>query len=101
MRRIVCLAFAIGSLVTASPVLAQFPPPNPDLQNRIPAPLPPPEPPPVINGPLGQSPSPGVYNPRRLDTHSDRVTRCIDAGANAGLSGRRLDSYTRRCANAN
>jgi hypothetical protein len=48
----------------AAPTLAQVPGlPNPDLQNRIPAPLPPPPQPPVINGPLSQGPPPGVYQP--------------------------------------
>jgi hypothetical protein len=73
--------------------------PNPDLQNRIPAPLPPPPQPPVINGPLSQSPPPGVYQPPRLDTHQDRVARCVHEGSEAGLRGRKLDAYARRCAN--
>jgi hypothetical protein len=75
--------------------------PNPDLQNRIPAPLPPPSRPPVINGPLSQSPPPGVYLPPRLDTHSDRTVACTHQGAGQGLRGRKLDAYTRTCANAN
>jgi hypothetical protein len=96
---VAAVALLAGVLVAGTPALAQFPPPPPEL-NRIPAPLPPPEPPPIINGPLGQAPSPGVYQPGRLTTHSDRVTRCIDQGAGSGLTGRRLDAYTRRCANA-
>jgi hypothetical protein len=100
MSRIVHIALA-AALVAATPALAQFAPPIPELQNRIPAPLPPPEPPPIINGPLGQSPPPGVYQPDRLNTYSDRVTRCNDQGASSGLRGRRLDAYTRRCSNAN
>ncbi len=47
---------------------------NPNLQNRIPAPLLPLPQPPVINGPLSQSPPPDVYQPRRLETR-DCVTR--------------------------
>jgi hypothetical protein len=87
--------------LAATAAVAQVPGalPNPDLQGRIPAPLPPPPQPPVINGPLSQSPPPGVYQPRRLDTHQDRVTRCVDEGSAAGLRGKRLDAYTRRCAN--
>src|SRR5258705_14019148 len=101
MKRLVCIALAVGGLVSGTPALAQFAPPPPELQNRIPAPLPPPEPPPIINGPLGQSPPPGVYEPPRLDTHSDRTVRCLDQGASYGLRGGRLQSYARRCANAN
>jgi hypothetical protein len=96
---VAAVALLAGVLVAGTPALAQFPPPPPEL-NRIPAPLPPPEPPPIINGPLGQAPSPGVYQPGKLTTHSDRVTRCIDQGASSGLTGRRLNAYTRRCANA-
>jgi len=85
----------------APPAAAQFLPHPPELENRIPAPLPPPPQPPIINGPLGQSPPPGVYQPGRLDTHSDRTLRCLHAGAGAGLKGAKLDAYTRACANAN
>jgi DNA-binding transcriptional LysR family regulator len=86
---------------SASSALAQVPPglPNPDLQNRIPAPLPPPPQPPIINGPLSQSPPPGVYQPPRLNTFSDRTAGCLQAGSAQGLRGRKLDAYTRRCAN--
>lgn len=93
----VLLACVLG----ASPASAQFVPHPPELENRIPAPLPPPPQPPIINGPLGQSPPPGVYQPRRLKTHSDRVTRCLHAGAAYyGLKGAELNAYARACANA-
>jgi hypothetical protein len=85
----------------AAPAAAQFVPPSPDLQNRIPQPLPPPPQPPIINGPLGQSPPPGVYQPGRLNTHSDRMTNCLHDGAGYGLRGARLQNYARSCANAN
>ncbi len=87
---------------SASAVLAQVPGlPDPALQNRIPAPLPPPPRPPVINGPLSQSPPPEVYLPSRRNTYSDRVASCIHEGSGFGLRGRKLDTYTRNCANAN
>ena len=79
--------------------MAQFVPFPPALENRIPAPLPPPAPPPVINGPLGEAPPPGVRAPRRLKTHSDRTTRCLQSGAGYGLRGGELDAYVRECAN--
>jgi DNA-binding transcriptional LysR family regulator len=92
---------ALLAAAAATAALAQVPPglPNPDLQNRIPAPLPPPPRPPIINGPLSQSPPPGTYLPPRLNTHSDRTTACLQEGSGYGLRGRKLDAYTRACAN--
>ena len=89
-------------LVGASPAWAQVPGllPPPDLQNRIPAPLPPPPKPLAV--PLGEKPpQPGVYQPPRLRTQSDRTVDCVQQGSEAGLRGGKLDTYTRRCANAN
>jgi hypothetical protein len=37
---------------------------------------------------------------KQLNTFQDRTTRCSEQGANSGLRGRRLSSYTRRCLNA-
>ena len=79
---------------------AQFVPPPPALEGRIPAPLPPPPQPPVISGPFGQAPPPGVYVPPRLNTYSDRAAGCLHQGRAGGLRGRRLQSYVRECANA-
>jgi hypothetical protein len=98
-RIVLGLVLAGGSVTAASAQPAGLP--NPDLQNRIPAPLPPPPQAPVINGPLGQGPPPGVYMPRRLNTFSDRVTACLHDGSAYGLRGSKLDAYTRACANAN
>src|SRR3954467_15877153 len=100
MRRIPLITLA-SCLLAATPAMAQVIPPPPELQNRIPQPLPPPPQPPIINGPLGQSPPPGVYQPPRLNTHSDRVTGCLHDGAASGLRGGRLQRYARSCANAN
>jgi hypothetical protein len=88
-------------MLAASPALAQFAPPPPELQNRIPAPLPPPPQPPIINGPLGQTPAPGVYQPPRLNTHGDRAVQCLHEGSSYGLRGNKLNAYARACANAN
>lgn len=92
-----------GPLLAATVAPAQVPPglPNPDLQNRIPAPLPPSPQAPIINGPLSQGRPPGVYHPPRLVTPGDRTTACLHEGSGQGLRGRRLDAYTRACANAN
>jgi hypothetical protein len=101
MSRIRCAVFAAACILAAPSAFAQIAPPPPELQNRIPAPLPPPPEAPAINGPLGQSPPPGVYQPRRLETHSDRTVQCLHEGSGYGLRGRRLQSYARACANAN
>ncbi len=93
------VAAVILAAVAFSGALAQVPGlPDPALQNRIPAPLPPPAQPPIINGPLSHSPPPGVYTPRRLNTFSDRATSCLHEGSSYGLRGRKLDAYTRACA---
>ncbi len=100
MSRVFCILLA-ASAIFADPVAAQIQPTPPDLQNRIPAPLPPPPQPPIINGPLQQGPPPGVAETKPLTTYSDRVTRCLHEGSANGLRGRRLNAYTRDCANAN
>ncbi len=103
MKRLIGTAVAAGiaaaPTILAIPVFAQVVPFPPELEGRIPAPLPPPPQPPVINGPLGQSPPPGVYVPPRLNTFADRMTHCIDQGTSYGLHGRKLHTYARRCAN--
>ena len=91
----------LAYLLVAPPAQAQFAPPPPELQNRIPAPLPPPPQPPIINGPLSQAPPPGVYEPPRLNTHSDRAVQCLQEGSSYGLRGNKLQAFTRACANAN
>src|SRR5215207_4981282 len=87
MTMTVRLALSAGLAVAllTGPAAAQIVPTPPVLENRIPAPLPPPPQPPIINGPLGQSPPPGVYTPPRLNTHSDRTVGCLHEGAGAGL----------------
>jgi hypothetical protein len=94
-------AFVVAALAgVVIPALGQVVPFPPELEGRIPAPLPPPPQAPVINGPLGQSAPPGVYEPRRLNTFADRMTHCTSQGTSYGLHGRKLHSYARRCANA-
>jgi hypothetical protein len=92
---------AILVSVTSGPVAAQFMPPPPELENRIPKPLPPPPQPPIINGPQGQGPSPGVIRQPRIDSAGDRASRCLHEGAGYGLRGGDLARYSRACANAN
>jgi hypothetical protein len=107
MKRHICILMAAGVIsagaLSAAPALAQIQPPPPDLQNRIPAPLPPPPQAPQILGPetAGRQPGAVTVHPRRLDTHSDRVTRCLHEGSADGLRGGRLNAYARACANGN
>jgi hypothetical protein len=89
----------LAVVLMSAPAEAQIIPPVPDLQSRIPAPLPPPPEPPIINGPYQQAPPPGVIIPPRISTFGNRITRCVHDGASAGLRGGRLDRYTRACAN--
>jgi hypothetical protein len=101
MKRLFAIVL-LASCIAGGPVAsAQVLPQIPDLQNRIPAPLPPPPAPPIINGPLTQSPPPGVAMPPSLNTFGDRATECLQEGSGGGLSGSRLDTYTRACANEN
>ena len=94
----VAIAVCCLGLLAGMPAVAQI---IPEPPSRIPAPLPPPPQPPIINGPLGQSPPPGVHTPPRLNTHSDRTVGCLHEGAGAGLRGKRLQAYARECANGN
>lgn len=95
------VAAGLGLALVSASAAAQIVPTPPALENRIPAPLPPPAQPPIINGPLGQSRPPGVYVPPRLNTQNDRVIGCLHQGRADGLRGKRLQSYARDCANAN
>ena len=98
MGYLFCVLLAAANLI-ATPAFAQFIP-EPFSLNPIPAPLPPPPEPPIINGPIEQGPPPGVAPQKPLTTFHDRVQHCSEQGANAGLRGRRLSAYTRRCVNA-
>jgi hypothetical protein len=99
MIRAVAFVLVLAFGWISGPAGAQIIPPVPDLQSRIPAPLPPPPEPPIINGPYQQAPPPGVIIPPRINTFGDRVTRCTQQGAEARLRGGRLSRYTRACAN--
>src|SRR4030088_3369255 len=100
MRRIPLIVLAL-CILASGPAWAQLVPQPPDLQNRIPQPLPPPPQPPIINGPLGQSPPPGVIKQRRIDSAGARATRCMHDGSGYGPRGGDLAAYARACANAN
>jgi len=102
MHRIHAISLSAGVLLCGAPAFAQILPQVPNLENRIPAPLPPPAQPPVINGPLSQGAAPpAIAQPPNLNTFSDRATGCVAQGGSAGLRGGELDAYTRECANDN
>lgn len=100
MRRLFAFALAVAGIVSIASASAQVLPLFPDLQNRIPAELPPPPEPPTINGPMIEGPSPAVITPPPLTTFSDRVGQCMQEGGAGGLSGSDLGSYVGPCANA-
>jgi hypothetical protein len=63
MRRLLVVLLTAACIGGGGPAVAQALPRNPDLQDRIPAPLPPPPVAPFSNGPVTQSPPPGVVTP--------------------------------------
>jgi hypothetical protein len=101
MRQLLTIVMTMGCVLSGAPAFAQIVPENPAFENSIPAPLPPPPSPAVINGPSSQGPAPTVETPRELNTFSDRATQCSEQGSNGGLRGAELDAYTSSCANAN
>jgi hypothetical protein len=101
MKNLFVIALIAASVIFGASASAQILPQIPDLQARIPAPLPPPPVPPTINGPMIQSPSPGLIAPPPLTTFSDRVGQCLQGGGGAGLSGSDLNAYVGACANSN
>ena len=86
MMRAVAFMLILAFAWVPQPAAAQIIPPVPDLQSRIPAPLPPPPEPPIINGPLSRAPPPGVIVPGHITTYGDRVTRCVHEGAAGGCA---------------
>ena len=99
MKQILAAAILAGCLAAGASASAQVIPQTAPLENRIPAPLPRPSQPPVINGLLAQSEPPEVVTPRPLNTFGDRVTRCLQEGSGAGVIGSSLE--TQACANEN
>jgi len=99
MRTHLTLAAGLALAVMTAPAPAQLVPTPPVLENRIPAPLPPPAPPPIINGPLGQGPAPRLHKQPRIDSPGERAARCFHEGAGYGLRGGALGRYSRTCAN--
>jgi hypothetical protein len=96
LRAIACL------LVLAGPVHAQLPritPGGSALNPPLPAPPPPPriEVPPIPQTDAPAAP-PSVRSSGR-GSFSDRISRCLDEGAAAGLNIAERSAYSRACAN--
>ena len=100
--RVVRIAFVLAALLLAgfavlSPALAQDP--N-ALPNFLPPPPPPPPPPAVYvpEVPRMDQP-PRVKAPQARPSFGDRISRCLDAAAAAGLGPNERARYSRECAN--
>jgi hypothetical protein len=95
LRPAVIAAFA---LLLGSPALAQIMAPG-----APPIPTPPPPPPPKIEVPvvpqLDAPPQSPKAKLQRRGSFSDRVVRCLDEGAAAGLGANDRAAYSRACAN--
>jgi hypothetical protein len=97
---VAAIVLAIATLAPVAPVHARgfdVPPPN------ILPPPPPPPPPPKLDIPkipkMGEIPGPPKAARPRRGSFSDRVTRCIEEGAAAGLGPNERAAYSRACAN--
>ena len=102
VTRCVCMVSVLAMLGVAGPVGAIAQDLGP-LPNFLPPP-PPPTPPPPIYVPevpkLGQVQQPRNVRPSaRRPSYGDRVARCLDDAAAAGLSPNERTDYARRCAN--
>ena len=86
-----------GCLLGGGPAFAQFVPEVSNLENRIPAPLPPPPQPPVINGPLSQGVAPPSSMSRRISTRSATASQvaCNRAPTPACAAGNSTPTHAR------
>jgi hypothetical protein len=100
MKRLFAIVLTAGCAIGGAAASAQVPPKVPDVEIRIPAPLPLPAGP-TINGPATQGAPPTVVTPPPLNTFSDRMTQCLHRGSSAGLRGADLEDYARDCAKEN
>jgi hypothetical protein len=100
MKRLFAIVLTAGCVTGGAAAPAQVPPRVPDVQVRIPAPLPLPAAP-IINGPVTESPPPTAVTPAPLNTFGDRMTQCLHQGSSGGLSGSDLEAYASECAREN
>jgi hypothetical protein len=100
MKCLFAIVLTAGCAFGGAAASAQVPPRVPDVEIRIPAPLPLPAGP-TINEPATQGAPPTVVTPPPLNTFSDRMTQCLHQGSSAGLRGADLEGYARDCAKEN
>jgi hypothetical protein len=102
MKRIsVFVCVVLAALLAAGAALAQMQVLPPGASQFNP-PLPPPPPPPKIEAPVVpqmDAPLSQNYQSPPLPSFSDRITRCLDQGAAAGLGPGERAAYSRSCAN--
>jgi hypothetical protein len=102
MRRsaiILVAAALLQAMSVSAQVLAQVPPGTTSLS----PPLPPPPPPPKIEIPkipkMDELPSRNYVKPSTRPSFGDRVSKCLDDGAAAGMGPNERSTYSRNCAN--
>ncbi len=99
-RSSILLGVVLWTLMAVSAASAQFIPPGGSQFNP---PLPPPPPPPKIEVPAipqmdAPLPLPQVQGQRR-GSFGDRISKCLEDGAAAGLGPNERSAYARACAN--
>jgi len=99
MRRSAIILIA-AALLQASSAMAQVPPGTTPLS----PPLPPPPPPPKIEVPkipkMDELPSRNYVKPSTGNSSfGDRVSKCLEDGAAAGMGPNERSTYSRNCAN--
>jgi hypothetical protein len=97
MKRLFAIVLTAGCAIGGSAASAQVPPKAPDVEIRIPAPLPVPAGP-TGNGPATPGAPPTSLMSPPLNTFNDRMTQCLHQGSSAGLRGADLEGYARDCA---
>jgi hypothetical protein len=102
MTRVSILAWVVISALSAVEAASAqqiIPPGGSQFNSPLPPPLPPPNiAPPVIPKLDAPAPLPGVP-PSARGSFSDRISRCLDEGAAAGLGPSDRAAYSRSCAN--
>jgi len=100
MKRLSILSCAVMWTLVAGGAVAQVIPPGGSQFNP---PMPPPPPPPRIEVPaipqMGAPPSQPSVQIAPRGSFSDRISRCLDDGAAAGLNQSDRSAYSRSCAN--
>ncbi|WP_018322286.1 hypothetical protein [Bradyrhizobium sp. WSM2793] len=99
MTRLSIYLVLLAALCVGQATHAQYVLPD---ASRLAPPLPQPPPPPKIEVPqVPQVDAPPRYNyqPLPRNSFSDRVTKCLDAAAAAGLGPADRGTYSRACAN--